>query len=91
MVSSLSIYSLLLFLLLLFLLSLPLTTPILPFLRCAMMSIEVRLRPEKHLKDKEHEMVTHVDDRLVNQSVVVERTKAGGGGGGGGCGGGGKK
>lgn len=54
---------------------------------------EVKLRPEQHLKDKEHEMVTHVDDRLVNDNVVVERTTVqkegrGGGSGGGCCGGG---
>jgi len=37
---------------------------------------EVRLRPEVHLKGKEHEMVTHVDDRLVGDTVVVERSRA---------------
>lgn len=55
----------------------------------------MKLRPEQHLVDREHEMITHVDDRLVGKSVVVERTTAaaatttGGGGGGGGCCGGG--
>jgi uncharacterized membrane protein len=59
---------------------------------------EVKLRPEDHLQGREHEEVTHVDDRLVNKTVVVERTtgsassskgKEGGGGAccGGGCGG----
>ena len=37
---------------------------------------EVKLTPED-LQGKEHEMVTHVDDRLTGQSPpVVERTKA---------------
>ncbi len=58
---------------------------------------EVKLRPEQHLQGKAHEEVTHVDDRLVNKTVVVERTKGsssgskrkeGEGGGGGCCGGG---
>lgn len=39
------------------------------------MTTEVKLRPEEHLKGKEHEEVVHVDDRLVNKTVVVERTK----------------
>ncbi len=50
---------------------------------------EVRLRPDVHLKDKEHEMVTHVDDRLVGDTVVVDHSKAPTEGGGGGCCGGG--
>lgn len=60
---------------------------------------EVKLRPEQHLQGKEHEEVAHVDDRLVNKTVVVEKTlgskQKGGkeeeGGGGGCCGGGGSK
>jgi len=52
---------------------------------------EVNLKPEVHLKGKEHEMMTHVDDRLVGDTVVVERSEApkkdeGGGCCGGGCG-----
>lgn len=37
---------------------------------------EVRLRADTHLKGKEHEMVTHVDDRLTGKTVMVDKTKA---------------
>jgi len=37
---------------------------------------EVNLKPEVHLKGKEHEMMTHVDDRLVGDTVMVERSEA---------------
>lgn len=37
---------------------------------------EVRLQADTHLKGKEHEMVTHVDDRLTGKTVMVESTKA---------------
>ena len=43
--------------------------------RSTIKQTEVKLRPEQHLQGKEHEEVTHVDDRLVNKTVVVERTK----------------
>jgi len=49
---------------------------------------EVNLKPEVHLKGKEHEMMTHVDDRLVGDTVVVERSKASKEDDGGCCGGG---
>lgn len=57
----------------------------------AMPIVEVKLRPEQHLQGKEHEEVAHVDDRLVNKTVVVETTKARKGGTEGGCCGGGGK